>query len=370
MGKTGSCSDWQGLAQQRFNPIFLWWVGLHSLPGSCLARGDLALRSMGCMVRLMVTSKKVYANRELPRELLLVPCPCGELLQTHTSTGDPFTLADSFASVSCGVSALFLWVLVHTVLFVPFKTGASVSPSPAEVLKSNPNGLQGQIPWGLPVSLSGPQVGEPDMGFWTFTTVGELLWHYCSLVCGLHTLQLWDLTLLWLCPYCLAVASSLSLDVEYLFMVGSSPAADDCSTACDFGTLMEGHEHMSIDSPSWTGSGEYVYNGSFEYSYLWSFYSKQLSTFLSCVSFNSLFILNPLLFGCLENFAPSVIYLTIYKMMKSAKFMYSDLAVFSFMVISTDEVSIYSEVRTSKIFYRISIICFSNLDLQSTYNRL
>ena len=53
--------------------------------------------------------------------------------------------------------------------------------------------------------------------------MGELLWYCCSLVCGLHTLQLWDLILLWLRPsYCLAVASSLSLDVEYLFMVGSS----------------------------------------------------------------------------------------------------------------------------------------------------
>ena len=120
-------------------------------------------------------------------------------------------------------------------------------------------------------------------------------------------------------------------------------AVDDCSTACcDFGTLMGGDEHTSIYSPSWTGSGEYVYNGSFEYSYLWSFYSNQLSTFLSCVSFNSLFIVNPLLFGCLENFPPSVTYLTIYKMMKSTKFMYSDLAVFSFMVISIDEVSCQS----------------------------
>ena len=147
------------------------------------------------------------------------------------------------------------------------------------------------------------------------------------------------------------------------------PPVDDCSTACcDFGTLMGGDEHISIFSPSWTGSGKYVYNGSFEYSYLWSFYSSQLSTFLSCVSFNSLFIVNPLLFGCLENFPPSVTYLTIYEMTESTKFVYSDLAVFSFMVISTDEVSIYPEARTSKIFYRISVICLSNLDLQSTYN--
>ena len=32
----------------------------------------------------------------------------------------------------------------------------------------------------------------------------------------------WDLILSWLCPsYCLTVASSLSLDVEYHFLVGS-----------------------------------------------------------------------------------------------------------------------------------------------------
>ena len=37
------------------------------------------------------------------------------------------------------------------------------------------------------------------------------------------TQQVWDLILSWLCPsYCLAVAFSLSLDVGYLFLVGSS----------------------------------------------------------------------------------------------------------------------------------------------------
>ena len=39
--------------------------------------------------------------------------PCGEPLPTHTSTGDPSTLAGSFGSVSCGVTAPFLWVLVQ-----------------------------------------------------------------------------------------------------------------------------------------------------------------------------------------------------------------------------------------------------------------
>ena len=37
---------------------------------------------------------------------------CGEPLATHISTGDPSTLAGSFGSVSCGVPAPFLWVLV------------------------------------------------------------------------------------------------------------------------------------------------------------------------------------------------------------------------------------------------------------------
>ena len=61
------------------------------------------------------------------------------------------------------------------------------------------------------------------MGFRTFTTVGELLWYYCFPVCGSHTRQLWYLILSWLCPsYFLTVASSLSFDMGYLFLVGSS----------------------------------------------------------------------------------------------------------------------------------------------------
>ena len=58
------------------------------------------------------------------------------------------------------------------------------------------------------------------MVFWTFTTVGEL-WYYFSPVCGSPTQWVWDLILSWLLPsYCLAVASSLSLDVGYLFWGG------------------------------------------------------------------------------------------------------------------------------------------------------
>ena len=72
------------------------------------------------------------------------------------------------------------------------------------------------------VPLSDPQAGKPDVGFRTFTTVGELLWYYCSPVYGSPTQQVWDLTLLWLHTfYHLAVAPSLSLDMKYLLLVGS-----------------------------------------------------------------------------------------------------------------------------------------------------
>ena len=126
------------------------------------------------------------------------PCPCGEPLPTHSTTGDPPTLAGSSGSVACGVTAPFLWVFssvqslshvqlfeipwmaalqaslsftnsqsllklmsiksvmpsnhlilclpllllpstflclgLHKILFVPSKTGVSLSPSPVEVL--------------------------------------------------------------------------------------------------------------------------------------------------------------------------------------------------------------------------------------------
>ena len=38
------------------------------------------------------------------------------------------------------------------------------------------------------------------MGLRTFTTLGELLWYYCSPVCGPPTQGVWDLILLWLYP--------------------------------------------------------------------------------------------------------------------------------------------------------------------------
>ena len=91
----------------------------------------------------------------------------------------------------------------HKILFVPSKNGDSVSPSPVEVLQSNPTGLQSQISWGLLIPLLDPQAWKPDRELRTITTVGELLWHYCFPVNGLPTqwafyfkIPQWDFILL------------------------------------------------------------------------------------------------------------------------------------------------------------------------------
>ena len=49
----------------------------------------------------------------MPKGNFQCPCPCGEPLPTHTSAGDPPELAGSFESISCGVTAPLLWVLVR-----------------------------------------------------------------------------------------------------------------------------------------------------------------------------------------------------------------------------------------------------------------
>ena len=62
-------------------------------------------------------------NEDNGRLLQKVPCiysyiqcpqPCSRPLPTHASAGDPWTLPGKSGSVSCGVTASFSWVVVHT----------------------------------------------------------------------------------------------------------------------------------------------------------------------------------------------------------------------------------------------------------------
>ena len=71
---------------------------------------------------------------------------------------------------------------------------------------------------GAPPPFPDPQAEKPDMELRTFTPVGVLLWCNYFPVCESPTRQVWDLILSELCPsYHLILASSLSLDVGYLF---------------------------------------------------------------------------------------------------------------------------------------------------------
>ena len=115
--------------------------------------------------------------------------------------------------------------------------------------------LQGQSLF-LPVPLLDPQAGKPDMGLRT-SPVGELLSCYYSPICGSPTWQVWDFILLWLCPsYHLVMASSLSLDIGYLFLVGSSVLMSMIVQQM-VAILVLSQEEISTHSstlPSWTGN--------------------------------------------------------------------------------------------------------------------
>ena len=166
----------------------------------------------------MMTSKRVYIKRDLPRLLLPVPHPCGEPLTTHSSIGDPPTLAGIL--VQSPVESLLLssesWCA--QVLFVLSKTAVSASPSPMEVLNKILLASKSDS-----LGIPSPFVRSPGWEAWhgvpNLHNSGRT-----SLV--LLFSSLW-VTHLWFyhdCapPCCLSVASSLTLDVGYLVLVGSS----------------------------------------------------------------------------------------------------------------------------------------------------
>ena len=185
-----------------FSPQLLFGLG-HSSPGvSGLCGG--------------VNGKLQEVNTKV---IFQWPHPCDEPLLIHTSTRGPPTLASSFGSVSCGVNAPFPWVLVCSKFCLcPPRWESLFLP----VLWKSYN--QGQIPWGFPVTLWFPGLESLMwIRFRTFTTVWELLWYYCSALCGPPTGWVWPLILSWLClSHQLPEASSLSPDIGYLFLVASS----------------------------------------------------------------------------------------------------------------------------------------------------
>ena len=101
-GETESCSDGQVHAQEIFNPIFCWWVGLCSLP--VVSWGQTLVEVM----KIMVTFKRSHA----------CTAPLSASHWVQQATADPWLcwrhrdLTAKSGSVSLGVTAPFSWVLV------------------------------------------------------------------------------------------------------------------------------------------------------------------------------------------------------------------------------------------------------------------
>ena len=128
----------------------------------------------------MVTYKGAYARGSSQNCCCHCLHFCGEPLLTHDSLGDPPTLTNKSGSVSYGVTAPFSWFLVLTkYCLCPLEVECLFPPVSSDSL-------------GIPSPFAGSQ---GCCGAQTFIIVGELLWYYCSVVCGLPTQWVWDLTL-------------------------------------------------------------------------------------------------------------------------------------------------------------------------------
>ena len=140
--------------------------------------------------------------------------PYGEPLLIHASTGDAPTVPGSFGSVSCGLTVPFLYAFMCTRFCLCPPRLESLFPL---VLWKSYN----QILRAFKVRLPGDsQVRKPDLVCQNFHNSRRTYWYYCSSVCGSPTSGYG----MWFYCDCVppAVASSLSLDVGFLFLVGSS----------------------------------------------------------------------------------------------------------------------------------------------------
>ncbi|CAM9667460.1 unnamed protein product [Rangifer tarandus platyrhynchus] len=137
---------------------------------------------VGAMAVMATSFKKTYASTpQLPGLLESVPLIPWQATVAHTFAGDSQTHTGKSGSVLWGHCSFLLGPGTHKILLCPPRV---CFPSPVEILKSNPTGLQSQIPWGFSVSLLNSQVGKSVVGPRTFPTGQEPLSYNCSPVCG------------------------------------------------------------------------------------------------------------------------------------------------------------------------------------------
>ena len=118
---------------------------------------DPILESTGSVVGLIATFKRTYIETHLPGMLLLEPRALSGHCQPTLCRRPSSTHKEVWLSLPWGPCSSPLGPGAHRVLFVPSKGRASSSPSPVEVLSSNPVGLQRQFLWGFPVPLPDPR---------------------------------------------------------------------------------------------------------------------------------------------------------------------------------------------------------------------
>ena len=225
-------------------------MGLHSLPGSCLAWADPTLGSAGS--RVNANCRRVYTKGDHPAPSSLWWAPANpHLYRRPPNIRRLFwcSLLWRHGSSPLGLCAhsIFLCVLQDWSLCFP---QSSRKPIIKSHWPSRPDSL------GISVPLLDLQAGNPDMRFRTFTIVQEHLWYYCSPVCGSPTHWVWDLIWLWMHPsYCLAVASSLSLDMGYLlWWVPASSCRWLFNSWLQVLVLSQEMSTCPSSLPSWTGS--------------------------------------------------------------------------------------------------------------------
>ena len=203
------------------------------------------------MVGLMANSKRVFSKGDLQ-----CPCPCGEPLPTHTSTGGPPTLAGGFASVSLGsllfsgswCKQKFVCALQDWSLCIPQSSGRPIiksqwpSSSDSLGIPSLFIRFPGWEAWhGVQNLHNSARTSLVSLfsSLWVHPPGGCGIWFYCE--CTPPTISLWLLL-------CLGTWS-------ILFWWFQHPPVDGCSTVnCSFGAFAGENVHTPFYSAilNWT----------------------------------------------------------------------------------------------------------------------
>ena len=194
MGKTRSCSCGQALLSKTLIQLSAdgwgcapsWWLFSLRRPSP---------GSMGSMVGLMGelqvglqggSSWQDAASAPVPALSTCWPTPPQKTLSGVFSSAVLVQLSRKFQfSLLWGHWSFLLGLGVHKTLFVPCKTGVCF-PQPYGSLVIESLCPSRSVSLGIPSPFFGSP-GWETMEFRTFTTVAELLWFYCSPVCGLPT---------------------------------------------------------------------------------------------------------------------------------------------------------------------------------------